>query len=84
MAELSELKNIGKNTESLLIKAGIDEPEKLVNLGSKQDFLLMKEYDNGLCINMLYALQSTIDTVKDYELSESTKNKLKEFYNSIK
>lgn len=45
MNELRNLPNIGKVAEKNLIEAGIENPQKLTNLGSKAAFVRIKSSD---------------------------------------
>jgi len=45
MSELKKLPNIGKVLESLLTASEIDEPEKLIGMGSKEAFLRIRILD---------------------------------------
>lgn len=48
MSELTSMMNIGKEIARKLTSVGIDSPEKLIELGSKQAFLKLREA--ALCI----------------------------------
>jgi DNA transformation protein len=72
--------NIGKDTETKLIKAGIDSFEKLEALGSEQAFLRLQAFDPGACLNLLYGLEGAISGVKWNELAPEKKKALLEFH----
>lgn len=57
MSELSRLPNIGKKVEEQLNIAGIVNVDQMNKLGSKESWLRIKEIDEGVCINLLYALE---------------------------
>ncbi len=71
--------NIGKEARKKLIAVGIDTPEKLIELGSKEAFIRIKTIDNTACFSMLQGLEGAIQGVRWHRLSDSTKKDLKEF-----
>lgn len=83
MSILTSLPNIGKVSEALLLKIGIDTPEKLKNIGSKEAFTKIRLFDTGACLHMLYGLEGAIEGIPDKELSENVKKDLKAFYKSL-
>ncbi len=83
MKSLHEMANIGKVTESKLLEVGIESPQKLIDIGSKEVFLRIRMNDSSACIRMLYGLEGAIQGVLDNKLPDETKNGLKEFYNSL-
>lgn len=80
MGKLTDLKNIGKKLEEQLLFAGIDTPEELAAVGSKDAWSKILAFDSSACINRLYALQGAIDGIDRFSLSEEKKCELKEFY----
>ncbi len=84
MGALSELPNIGKNSEALLVKIGIETPEQLAQIGSKQAWLKIKSIDASACINRLYDLEGALRKVNKKDLPEEIKEELKDFYNHFK
>jgi DNA transformation protein len=80
--ELSALPNIGKVVEHQLIEVGIKTVKQLMETGSKQAWLRIKEIDDSACINRLLALEGAIQGIRWHDLSESVKNELKDFYNA--
>ncbi len=76
--------NIGKEASKKLISVGIDTPEKLIELGSKEAFIRIKAIDNTACFSMLQALEGAIQDVRWHYLPDSTKKDLKEFFDSFK
>jgi len=84
MSELSKLLNIGKQIEQQLLQVGIDTPEKLKEIGSKQAWLNIKAIDPSACYNRLCALEGAIQGIRWHHLREDVKQELKEFYNSFK
>ena len=79
MSELTSMVNIGKEMSKKLKTVGINTPEKLAELGSKQAFVMLKaEYPN-VCLVHLYALEGAIHNTEYNNLSEDKKKELKEF-----
>ena len=81
MGELSKLQNIGKVLEGQLNDVGIYTVDDLINLGSKEAWLKIKEVDDSACINRLMALEGAIQNIRWHDLSENDKQNLKDFYN---
>ena len=84
MGELSELPNIGKVLEKQLNDVGINTVDDLVNLGSKEAWLKIKEIDDSACLNRLMALEGAIQNIRWHNLSDEDKDNLRDFYNSQK
>lgn len=84
MGELSKLPNIGKVVEEQLNEVGINTVDDLIDIGSKEAWLKIKEIDDSACINRLMALEGTIQNIRWHDLSDGDKNNLKNFYNSFK
>lgn len=82
MGELSKLPNIGKVLEEQLNDVGIDTVDDLIDIGSKEAWLKIKQVDDSACINRLMALEGAIQNVRWHDLSENDKKNLKDFYNS--
>jgi DNA transformation protein len=72
--------NIGKDTETKLVEAGIDSFEKLVALGSEQAFLRLQAIDPGACLNLLYGLEGAIEGIKWHDLPTEKKQALLLFH----
>ena len=81
MGELSKLPNIGKVLEKQLNDVGINTIGVLVNLGSKEAWLKIKEIDDSACLNRLMALEGAIQNIRWHNLSEEDKDNLRNFYN---
>jgi DNA transformation protein len=81
---LNELPNIGKTLAQKLIEVGITTPKILKEKGLKKSFLLIREKDATACLNMLYALEGAIQNIRWHDLSEQTKENLKQYYLSLK
>lgn len=83
MGELSKLPNIGKVVEGQLNEVGINTVDDLIDIGSKEAWLKIKEVDDSACINRLMAIEGAIQNIRWHDLSEDDKNNLKEFYNNF-
>jgi DNA transformation protein and related proteins len=83
MGALQKLPNIGKVAESLLMEVGIHSPEELFSIGSKEAFLRIRLKDQTACLHMLYGLEGAVQGIPDTELSEETKQELKDFYKTL-
>lgn len=84
MSKLSKLPNIGKVLEKQLNDVGINTDEDLIDLGSKEAWLKIKEVDDSTCLNRLMALEGAIQNIRWHDLSQEDKDNLREFYNSQK
>ncbi len=79
MAELTSLKNIGKEMERKLKTVEINSAEDLKQIGSEEAFFRLKIRYPEICLVHLYALQGAIDNVEFNQLSNEIKQKLKNF-----
>jgi DNA transformation protein len=84
MGELSKLPNIGKVLEEQLNDVGINTVDELIEMGSKEAWLKIKERDDSACINRLMALEGAIQNIRWHDLSDEDKKNLKDFYNIYK
>lgn len=84
MAELTEMMNIGKEMAKKLTAVGIDSSEKLIDIGSKQAFLQLKQEYPSVCLVHLYTLEGAITDTEFNCLSEEKKKELKEFSDFLK
>lgn len=84
MSELTSMMNIGKEMEKKLVSVGIDSAEKLIETGSKQSFLKLKETYPNVCLVHLYTLEGAISNIEFNSLSEDKKKELKEFSDFLK
>ena len=84
MSELTSMRNIGKEMAKKLTTVGIDSSEKLIESGSRQAFLKLKETYPQVCLVHLYALEGAIQDVEFNSLSEDKKKELKEFSDFLK
>ena len=53
----------------------------LIDLGSKESWLKIKEIDQTACLNKLMALEGAIQNIRWHNLSDADKENLREFYN---
>lgn len=83
MSKLTDMINISKVSESKLKEVGITTPEELIAIGSKKAFLMLKQKDAGVCLDMLYGLEGAITNTKWHALSPETKEDLKAFFKSV-
>jgi DNA transformation protein len=83
MTRLSDMPNIGKELEEQIMKAGVETPGQLIDLGSKEVFLRIRAFDDSACINRLYALEGAIRNVRWHYLPQDIKEELKAFYSSL-
>ena len=84
MGELSKLPNIGNVLEKQLNDVGINTIDDLINLGSKETWLKIKEIDDSACLNRLMALEGAIQNIRWHNLSDEDKDNLRNFYNCQK
>ena len=84
MGELSELPNIGKVLENQLKEIGINTVDELIDLGSQETWLKIREIDESACLNRLMALEGAIQNIRWHDLSPEDKDNLRDFYNSMK
>ena len=84
MAELSSLRNIGKEIERKLISVNITTAEELKNLGSKEAFIRLKLRYQNICLVYLYTLEGAISDIEYNQLPNGIKQDLKIFGDSFK
>lgn len=84
MSELTDMMNIGKEMAKKLTAVGIDSSEKLIQIGSKQAFLQLKQEYPNVCLVHLYTLEGAITNTEFNCLSEEKKKELKEFSDFLK
>ncbi len=84
MSELLKLPNVGKVLEESLLLVGIETPEQLQEVRAEEAFILIRNHvDSGACIHMLYGIQAAIYGIPDKFLDDYTKQRLKNFYNTL-
>lgn len=80
MAQLSDLPNIGADTQRQLNEIGIKTYEELKELGAEKAWLKIQEIDESACIHRLLGLEGAIQGVRKTMLPDERKAELKEFY----
>ncbi|OPJ62761.1 TfoX/Sxy family protein [Clostridium oryzae] len=83
MSTLSDLPNIGNVLAKLLVDAGVDTPEALRKMGSKEAFIRLKMRDDTCCLHKLYALQGAVEGIRYTYLSKEMNQELKDFFNAL-
>lgn len=83
-SDLSKLPNIGKDTETKLIRVGITSAAELKEVGVEQAFLRLQAIDPGACLSLLYGLAGAIENVKWNQHPPQRKHELKTFYQQAK
>ena len=78
-SDLTSMKNIGREMARKLTATGIDSPEKLMSLGSRQAFFRLKTLYPNVCLVHLYALEGAVRGVEFNSLPEDVKRDLKAF-----
>lgn len=76
--------NIGKEMARKLTSVGIDSSERLIEEGSKQAFVKLKQAYPNVCLVHLYTLEGAIHNTEYNHLSEEKKKELKEFSDFLK
>lgn len=84
MAELTSMRNIGKEMARKLTSVGIDSSDKLTATGAEQAFLQLKKQYPQICLVHLYALEGAIRNQELNCLDEIRKRELKEFCDVLK
>ena len=83
MKELVDLPNISKVLAAKLEDAGINSKSDLYSAGAKEAFFRIRAFDPSACINMLYALEGAIQGIRWHNLEETSKNDLKDYFNTL-
>jgi len=84
MAELTSMRNLGKEMGRKLRSVGICSAEELARLGSKEAFARLKTRYPNVCLVHLYTLQGAVEGVEYHRLSEEVKRDLKDFSDSFR
>jgi DNA transformation protein and related proteins len=82
--DLSDIINIGKDTETKLKRVGIDSFSKLKEVGSEEAFIRLQTIDPGACLNLLYGLDGALSDTKWNQLSPERKKELLIFFKRVK
>ena len=84
MAELTSLRNIGKEIEKKLKSVDITTAEELRKVGSKEAFVKLKLRYPKVCLVHLYTLEGAISDVEYNQLPAEVKQNLKGFNERLK
>ena len=84
MAELTLLRNIGKELEKKLRSVDITTAEELIKTGSKEAFIRLKSRYPNVCLVHLYTLEGAISNTEYNQLQEDVKLDLKAFSDGFK
>lgn len=82
MAALATL-GFGKTMEKKLHTVGIHSAEDLLEIGSKQAAIRLKEQYSNTCVVILYYLEAAIQGVEIKQLSKACKADLKAYFNKL-
>ena len=77
MAELTAMRNIGKEMARKLAAVGIETPERLAQTGAEEAFFRMKAVFPEICLVHLYALEGAVQDVEFNSLPPDRKRELK-------
>ena len=83
MAELTAMRNIGKEMARKLAAVGIETPERLAQAGAEEAFFRMKAVFPEICLVHLYALEGAIRGVEFNSLPPDRKRELKAFSDQL-
>lgn len=84
MAELTSMRNIGKELSRKLTAVGIGSSEELAAAGAEEAFLRLKLAYPNVCLVHLYALEGALRDIDWNGLSKERKESLKQFSDSLK
>jgi len=79
MAELTSLRNIGKEMERKLKAVDISTAEELKKVGSEEAFLRLKLHYSNVCLVHLQTLEGAISDTDYNQLPDDVKKRLKDF-----
>lgn len=81
---LSGLPNIGAVLEEQLKSVGVETPESLRELGSREAWLRLRGIDPSACLHKLLALEGAVRGVRKNELPAAVKNELRAFFEAYR
>ena len=84
MAELTAMRNIGKEMARKLAAVGIETPEQLAQAGAEEAFFRMKAVFPEICLVHLYTLEGAVQDVEFNSLSADWKRELMAFSDQLK
>ena len=83
MAELTAMRNIGKEMARKLAAVGIETPERLAQAGAEEAFFRMKTVFPEICLVHLYTLEGAVQDVEFNSLPPDRKRELKAFSDQL-
>lgn len=84
MSDLAGLPNVGAVLERNLLAVGIDSPDMLRSIGSREAFMRIRTtVDSGACLHMLYGLEGAVRGIADSRLPQDEKDSLKAFVRDL-
>ncbi|HOO26813.1 MAG TPA: TfoX/Sxy family protein [Clostridiales bacterium] len=84
MDDLKSMPNIGAKLEDQLKTVGVESPQELIDLGSREAWLRIKAKDPSACLMRLSALEGAIRGVRWHDLPPDVKEELRSFYHANK
>ena len=84
MADLTSLRNIGKELEKKLKAVDITTAEELKSIGSEEAFIRVKLHYPEVCLVHLYALEGAVSDTDYNQLSDDVKQRLKAISDNFK
>ncbi|MCL2201353.1 MAG: TfoX/Sxy family protein [Oscillospiraceae bacterium] len=84
MAELTSLRNIGKEMEKKLKAVDISTAEELKKTGSENAFVRLKLHYPNVCLVHLQTLEGAISDTDYNQLPSDVKERLKNFSDNLK
>jgi len=84
MAELTSLRNIGKEMERKLKTVDISTTEELKQVGSEEAFMKLKFHYPNVCLVHLQTLEGAVSDTEYNQLPEEVKKRLKNFSDNLK
>lgn len=84
MDDLRGMPNIGAKLEEQLKSVGVESPQELIDLGSREAWLRIKAKDPSACLMRLSALEGAIRGVRWHDLPQDVKEELRNFYHANK
>jgi len=82
--DLTSLPNIGQEMKKQLSAVGIQTPDDLVAIGSREAWLKIRAVDPSACYNRLCGLEGAIRGIRWHHLDETVKSELKAFYQAYR
>lgn len=80
MSKLIKMPNVGKILEKRLSHIGITNAEELIELGSKETFFRLHNFEGDTCFSTLCALEGAIQNMRWHKLSAEEKAELRQFF----